>query len=179
MNRIRIALCLTLLVMAVLSAGQQKAPLDGKADASTMKFLKELKRDQVAIFYSDHHRRSPEVSNYEAAVAFHAASENVKEWVREMNDGDADVRTEYRAKLANAFGTIMKLDGAAERYSEHLTSLGVDMPTYLKELREIRARLAAEFLFSDVPAKHWASGAIANLKEIGVLSGYSVGKFRG
>lgn len=74
-----------------------------------------------------------------------------------------------------------------KEFSREIRGLGADLPTLFRQIDEVQAQIQRTRLvlagkvppFPDVPAGHWASGAVETLHSKGLLSGYPSGRFGG
>jgi hypothetical protein len=166
--------------------------------------INDLKNAGLLVGYPDgnfHHRGK---SNYEFAVATHAAWDYLnkiyeafrarEKRVAEAHPDDAEAR-KLQATLLKEWNSICKwqpqvakIKTLVTEFQKELAMLGVDVPELLALFPKYKKYFASYVppqvgsrygSFPDVPAEHWAAGAVETLRKAGILVGYPDHKFRG
>lgn len=154
--------------------------------------LLKMKREGLLVGYPNgfhSHRYGP--SRYEWAVMTNAAVTNTHNildgWPqtrRAIARGELDY--DLAAERRQLLKVVQPLPYIVHEFRKELGQLGVDVPHYEAKLNRALNSLRTASLpkkgeaftrFPDVPTKHWADEAVHNLRQEGILWGYSDGTF--
>jgi S-layer homology domain len=162
--------------LAQIGAGGNNSP------AWVESSMVELKRAGLLVGYPDslHNLRPP--TRYEWAVATHATFMHLTNML-----GDPETLNEPPSSFARWPECVDDLSKLFVEFRQELTAMQVYetiSPAALKNQLERHRAFVAKLAgyrppFPDVPAGHWATGAIGALKKEGLIRGYPGGRFGG
>jgi len=205
----RIALLVLVVFISSVASGQvQSADRLSREDLATSpqyewlrNGIREMKEEGLLVGYPDGLIKGHFVpGRFDYAVAIHASLAHlikISTYLRQqvikmrflrLDSVEAQAIVADRNSLQNLGASYAFIGRVIKELSPELKYLGVDPNVMLGQLDKVvsdirlfqNTRVGSAFEpFPDVPKGHWAAGAVADLRALGLITGYPGGAFRG